>query len=104
MTKVTRSSGNVFRDLGFEHEEAEHLRLRSALMAVVRQLMADRRLTQARAASLFGVTQDRAFQYRWPNRDARPRWRARGTADRDDSIAQDSSSRLTPQLSCGRVK
>ena len=23
MTKVTRSSGNVFRDLGFEHEEAD---------------------------------------------------------------------------------
>ena len=41
MTKVTRSSGNVFRDLGFGQEEAEHLRLRSALMAVVRQLMGD---------------------------------------------------------------
>jgi predicted XRE-type DNA-binding protein len=59
MTKVTRSSGNVFRDLGFGHEEAEHLRLRSALMAVVRQLMTDRHLTQAKAASLFGVTQPR---------------------------------------------
>jgi len=59
MTKVTRSSGNVFRDLGFDPEEAEHLRLRSALMAVVRQLMVDRHLTQARAASLFGVTQPR---------------------------------------------
>jgi predicted XRE-type DNA-binding protein len=59
MTKVTRSSGNVFRDLGFAQEEAEHLRHRSALMAVVRQLMADRHLTQARAASLFGVTQPR---------------------------------------------
>ena len=59
MTKVTRSSGNVFRDLGFEQEEAEHLRLRSALVAVVRQLMADRHLTQAKAASMFGVTQPR---------------------------------------------
>jgi predicted XRE-type DNA-binding protein len=59
MTKVTRSSGNVFRDLGFGPEEAEHLRLRSALVAVVRQLIADRHLTQAKAASLFGVTQPR---------------------------------------------
>jgi predicted XRE-type DNA-binding protein len=59
MTKIMRSSGNVFRDLGFGQEEAEHLRLRSALMAVVRQLMADRHLTQAKAASLFGVTQPR---------------------------------------------
>jgi predicted XRE-type DNA-binding protein len=55
----SRSSGNVFRDLGFAQEEAEHLRLRSALMAVVRQLITDRHLTQAKAASLFGVTQPR---------------------------------------------
>ena len=59
MTKVIRSSRNVFRDVGFGQEEAEHLRLRSALMAVVRQLMADQHLTQARAAALFGVTQPR---------------------------------------------
>jgi len=30
--KVARSSGNVFRDLGFGPEEAEHLLVRSALM------------------------------------------------------------------------
>ena len=59
MTKMTRSSGNVFRDLGFAEKEAEHLRLRPALMAVVRQLMADRHLTQAKAAAVFGVTQSR---------------------------------------------
>jgi predicted XRE-type DNA-binding protein len=59
MTKVIRSSGNVFRDLGLGQEEAEHLRLRSTLMGAVRQLMADRHLTQAKAASLFGVTQPR---------------------------------------------
>ena len=30
--KVTRSSGNVFRDLGFDPEEAEHLLIRADLM------------------------------------------------------------------------
>ena len=30
-TKVRRSSGNVFRDLGFSHEEAENLKIRTDL-------------------------------------------------------------------------
>ena len=30
--KLTRSSGNVFLDLGFPPEEAEHLKIRSDLM------------------------------------------------------------------------
>jgi predicted XRE-type DNA-binding protein len=58
-TKITRSSGNVFVDLGFAPEEAEHLRIRSALMATLRKLIETRKLTQARAAELFGVTQPR---------------------------------------------
>ena len=57
--KVTRSSGNVFRDLGFAEEEAEHLRLRSLLMIEVRKLIEARGLTQKQAAALFGVTQPR---------------------------------------------
>ena len=57
--KVTRSSGNVFRDLGFPVEEAEHLKLRSHLMAQLRKLIETRGLTQAQAAALFGVTQPR---------------------------------------------
>lgn len=55
---VRRSSGNVFADLGFEQDEAEHLRIRSALMATLRQLLRERKLTQA-AAKLFDVTQPR---------------------------------------------
>ncbi|MBW8874606.1 MAG: hypothetical protein JF614_06550 [Acidobacteria bacterium] len=35
--KITPSSGNVFRDLGFDEAEAEHLRIRSTLMIAVRQ-------------------------------------------------------------------
>jgi predicted XRE-type DNA-binding protein len=58
-TKITPSSGNVFRDLGFAEDEAEHLRIRSSLMIAVRKLIEDRSLTQAEAARLFGVTQPR---------------------------------------------
>ena len=57
--KITRSSGNVFEDLGFGPEEAAHLRIRSALMATLRQVIEDRGLTQAKAAALLGVTQPR---------------------------------------------
>ena len=56
---ITRSSGNVFEDLGFSHEEAEHLRVRSALMATLRRAIAEKGLTQAQAAALLGVTQPR---------------------------------------------
>src|SRR6185369_4934028 len=58
-TKITPSSGNVFRDLGFGEAEAEHLRIRSSLMIAVRKLIEDRSLTQAEAAKLFGETQPR---------------------------------------------
>ena len=57
--KPTRSSGNVFADLGFPPKAAEHLRVRSALMATVRKVIDDRGLTQTKAAALFGVSQPR---------------------------------------------
>ena len=59
MTKVRRSSGNVFRDLGFSHEEAENLKIRTDLMIRLSQLIESRGLTQAQAAILLGVTQPR---------------------------------------------
>lgn len=59
MTKIRRSSGNVFRDLGFPAEEATNLKLRSDLMIRLSKLIETRGLTQARAAKLFGVTQPR---------------------------------------------
>jgi predicted XRE-type DNA-binding protein len=57
--KITPSSGNVFTDLGFDEDEAEQLRIRSTLMVEVRKLIEERKLTQAAAAKLFGVTQPR---------------------------------------------
>ena len=57
--KVQRSSGNVFRDLGFSPKEAESLRLRAELMVELGRLIKERKLTQSAAANLFGVTQPR---------------------------------------------
>jgi predicted XRE-type DNA-binding protein len=58
-TKVRRSSGNVFRDVGFPPEQAENHRIRSELMIQVRRILEERKLTQAAGAKLFGVTQPR---------------------------------------------
>lgn len=58
-TKVTRSSGNVFADLGFDKEEAQHLQIRSTLMIAIQRIIDERQLTQAQAADVFGVTQPR---------------------------------------------
>jgi len=57
--KVTQSSGNVFRDLGFPTEEAEHLLVRSDLMIKIQKLIVARRLKQADLAKILRVTQPR---------------------------------------------
>src|SRR6266480_7816975 len=58
-TRVQRSTGSVFRDLGFGSEEAASLKIRADLMIEIERLMKRRRLTQAAAAKLLGVTQPR---------------------------------------------
>ena len=55
----SRPSGNVFRDLGFSPDEADHLRIRSELMAKVQKVIMAGGLKQAEAAELLGVTQPR---------------------------------------------
>jgi predicted XRE-type DNA-binding protein len=57
--KITPSSGNVFRDLGFSQEEAEHLLIRADLMIAVQKALDRRALKQAEAAKILGVTQPR---------------------------------------------
>ncbi len=57
--KIEKSSGNVFRDLGFSPKEAESLRIRAELMVEVGRVIKARKLTQSAAAKLFGVTQPR---------------------------------------------
>lgn len=58
-TKLTPSSGNVFRDVGFPDDQAEHLLIRSDLMIQVQKSIASRGLKQAEAAKLLHVSQPR---------------------------------------------
>ncbi len=57
--KMDRSSGNVFKDLGFPDEEAEHLRVRADLLIQIQKTLEARALKQAEVAKLLGVTQPR---------------------------------------------
>jgi predicted XRE-type DNA-binding protein len=57
--KVTPSTGNVFRDLGFPAEEAEHLLIRADLLLQLQKAVAARRLTQAALAKVLRITQPR---------------------------------------------
>lgn len=57
--KITPSTGNVFRDLGFRREEAEHLLVRADLMIETQKIIASRRLTQNAAAKVLRVSQPR---------------------------------------------
>jgi len=57
--KTTRSSGNVFVDLGFEQDEAAVLQMRANLMSDLRLYIEKRKLTQAQAAKQLGIAQSR---------------------------------------------
>jgi predicted XRE-type DNA-binding protein len=57
--KVIRATDNVFADIGFGPEEAAHLRIRSLLMATLRQALEAKGLTQAQSAKMLGVSQPR---------------------------------------------
>src|ERR1700676_84380 len=57
--KVTPSTGNVFRDLGFSEDEAEHLVIRADLLSQIQKVVTARRLKQAQLAKLLQVSQPR---------------------------------------------
>jgi predicted XRE-type DNA-binding protein len=57
--KVTKSSGNVFVDLGFDSAEAAVLQMRSNLMSDLRLHIEKQKLTQAEAARRLGIAQSR---------------------------------------------
>ena len=57
--KITKSSGNVFADLGFSLEESALLSMRAELMAKLRETILQRGWTQIEAASVLGVSQSR---------------------------------------------
>ena len=54
-----KSPENVFLDLGFKPKEAENLKVRAQLMTEIEKVIRLRKMTQAKAAVLFGVTQPR---------------------------------------------
>jgi phage-related protein/predicted XRE-type DNA-binding protein len=56
---IVASSGNVFIDLGYSKDEAAILQMRADLMADIRKFIKTKKLTQAEAAKIFGVSQSR---------------------------------------------
>ena len=56
---VVNSSGNVFIDLGYSPDEAAVLQMRADLMADLRKFIKTKKLTQAKAAEILGVSQSR---------------------------------------------
>ena len=57
--KITRSSGNVFADLGFPPEETAILAMRADLMAQLRLVVEKRNWSQVEAAQVLGISQSR---------------------------------------------
>jgi len=102
--RVTPSTGNVFRDLGFSKEESEHLLVRADLLIQVQKAIAARGLKQAEAARLLRVTQPRVsdllrgridlFSCRSPESDAGPWLILWLIAGQDNSCWLRSSSRF----------
>ena len=57
--KITKSSGNVFVDLGFDPAEAAVLQMRSNLMSDLRLYIEKQKLSQSEAAKRLGIAQSR---------------------------------------------
>ena len=55
--KVTKSSGNVFADIGFHEQEAEELAAKSDLIILLARANRENALTQQQAALLCGTDQ-----------------------------------------------
>jgi len=57
--KITKSSDNIFVDLGFDPAEAAVLQMRANLMTDLRLYIEKQKLTQAAAAKRLGIAQSR---------------------------------------------
>jgi predicted XRE-type DNA-binding protein len=56
MIDVTRGRNNIFDDLGFEPQEAIHLKIRADLMLDLRSYIQDQGWSTQEAAAFFGET------------------------------------------------
>lgn len=57
--KITRSSGNIFADIGFDKDEAENLKLRAELMMRIEDCCLKSGARQAAMAKVLGLTAPR---------------------------------------------
>ena len=60
--RVTKTSGNIFLDMGLPPHEAEVLLLRAKLAEALRIWMEREKLTQAATAKRLGITQPRVSE------------------------------------------
>ena len=58
-SKITKGSGNIFLDIGFDPAEAQVLMMRAQLMTEIRLYIRKHKLTQVQAAHALGVAQSR---------------------------------------------
>jgi len=58
-TTITKGSGNIFLDLGFDESAASVLMMRTEVMIRIERCIAAKGWTQARAAKELGITQPR---------------------------------------------
>lgn len=61
---IVRGSGNVFKDLGFEDEEASNLLVRADLMIEILKIIDERGWKPPEAATALGVAQSRISELR----------------------------------------
>jgi predicted XRE-type DNA-binding protein len=61
---IVRGSGNVFKDLGFDDEEAANLLVRADLMIEIVKIIDERGWTPQEAARALGVAQTRISELR----------------------------------------
>jgi predicted XRE-type DNA-binding protein len=57
--KITRGSGNIFADIGFDKDEAENLKLRAELMMRIEDCCQESGAPQAVIAEVLGLTTPR---------------------------------------------
>jgi len=61
---LTRSSGNVFEDLGFPEDEAHVFKMRLELMVAIERMIKEQQLTQSEVVEILRVAQSRISDLR----------------------------------------
>jgi len=59
ITHITQKDGNIFKDLGFNPQEAAKLKIKAQLMCLISEWIKDKHLKQEEASQLLHVTRPR---------------------------------------------